>query len=809
MRKLTVFCVILMLCLQVFSGTAAYGAVSANNIVIENYISDKSDIYEGDAFELTLMCSNTLATATGAVYANIDSTSSFHGNPSNSFKLYDDIAGNATNMPSIKIKLIYTGTGNELKITLTYSAGGNDYIEEKIIYISKAHPTSTGSSSSTPVDTSKYMPKPGVADDNNIIPIVAGVAKSVNFSIKNSSIYQAKNITMSLKMVDSSKAPLILESLEMKKTIDQINGNEAKDVGFIIKTLRSAPDGLYEMKLKYQFENAYGDRYGDNTEISETVYIRVQNTNTKPTLAVDNIAVKPDASNVSTGAVKLELTIKNIGTLAAKDIKVTLGGLKSGGFTTHNSSNIQYISRIAGNSSGVASYQLLMPSGSMAGGNELTVKMEYKDDAGSEYTMDNQIFVPAGENGDAKPSISFDKIVSPQSALAAGENFEIKLDLKNGGAAARNIKVSLTTGGEIITKSMNPVYIDKLDSKAVQNVVFKLFSADEAVTKNYPVAINIEYEDIFGTKYNASQYVGVFIENSSGKTVPRIIVDKYSIEPSSVRAAEDFKLKLSFLNTSKTVNVSNIKVTVASDDGTFTPTDTGNTFYLEGIPAQESVERELMLHVKPDAEQKSYALTVNFEYEDEKGNPFTTKEIVSVRVLQNPRLVTGELSLPPETYVGQPLSLYIDFYNMGKSTLYNMLVKAVGDFDGQNLSYYVGNFESGRTDSFDVSVIPSKPGKLTGNVIFSFEDANGKVTEIPKEFTVNVMEMQQQGAMLDENGIPIDKAAINGQMPEGMKGKKTSILLYIIPAVFLAALIVFFIVFRKRRARRKEMSLDE
>ena len=213
------------------------------------------------------------------------------------------------------------------------------------------------------------------------------------------------------------------------------------------------------------------------------------------------------------------------------------------------------------------------------------------------------------------------------------------------------------------------------------------------------------------------------------------------------------------------------------------------------------------MHVKPDAEQKSYILTVNFEYEDDKGNPYTSKETISVRVLQNPRLVTGEISLMPEAFVKQPFSVYIDFYNMGKSTLFNMMVKAEGDFQGQNLSYYVGNFESGRTDAFDTSITPTAPGNLKGNIVFSFEDANGKITEIRKEFSVNVMDIQQE-PMLDENGMPLDKGMGMG-MPGAVPVQNKNILVYIIPAVVIIAAIVTFILLRKRHVRRKEMSLDE
>ena len=216
-----------------------------------------------------------------------------------------------------------------------------------------------------------------------------------------------------------------------------------------------------------------------------------------------------------------------------------------------------------------------MPASGAAASNELSAKIEYEDAAGTKYTETNQIFIPAGEGEDTKPDIAFEKIVSPQTALSANADFSISLDLKNnGGATAKNIKVSLTTEAGIITKSMNPVYLSSLDAKATKNISFKLFAADDAATKNFPIALNVEYEDIFGVKYNATQYVGVFVENDTGKTVPRIIIDNYSMDPFPVNAGDDFNLKMSFLNTSKTVDVSNIKVTVTSTDGVFTPTDT-------------------------------------------------------------------------------------------------------------------------------------------------------------------------------------------------------------------------------------------
>lgn len=806
MKKLTVVLVTLMLCLQVFSGTVVYGA-AGDNIVVD--YTSLSQMYEGNATVFTIKLTNKMTTgAITNMYVDIDPSSDFYGDPTYT-NFYVDKSlpdGSEYSFTSIS-KLVYKGTGNLLKLNFKYKIGVDTFEESHTLFISEAVPTDD--SPSTPVDTSKYIPKLGTVSTARMPIIAAGSSYKLKYTVKNTSGHQAKNVDISLKMVDETKAPLVFDNFVLNQAVDSINANSSKDITFDINILKTSPEGIFALKLDYEFDNAFGHHFST----SETVYIRVQNNNVAPKLTVESVSLKQ--SEASSDAVMLDLKIKNLGTLAAEDVKVTLGGLKSGGFTTFNSTDVKFAGDISGNGSKTVSYQLLMPASGAAGSNELSAKIEYEDAAGTKYTETNQIFVPAGEGEDTKPDIAFEKIVSPQAALSANADFSISLDLKNnGGATAKNVKVSLTTEAGIITKSMNPVYVSSLDAKAAKNISFKLFAADDAATKNFPIALNVEYEDIFGVKYNATQYVGVFIENDTGKTVPRIIIDNYSMDPFPVNAGDDFNLKMSFLNTSKTVDVSNIKVTVSSADGVFTPTETGNTFFLESIPSKQNIERELLLHVKPDAEQKSYMLTVDFEYEDDKGNPYTAKETMSVRVLQSPRLVTGQLNMMPETFVGQPVSIYLDFYNMGKSILYNLMVSVEGDFQGQNLSYYVGNFESGRTDFFDVSITPMSAGTQTGSVLFSFEDANGKQLEVRKEFTLNVMEMMQEGPMLDENGMPIDPGMGKPGMPgmDGIPGGAPAVSLWvyiIIGVVVLGIGVVVFIILRKRHVRRKELSLDE
>ena len=656
----------------------------------------------------------------------------------------------------------------------------------------------------TGIDTSKYIPKLGLSGDTPMPVATAGWTTTLNLPIKNYSDNPAWNIEVSLDIEDKTKYPAIFDKLRLSQSIKNIASEGTANIVFEFKVSPSAPEGVFPLKISYVFENAYGDEYTS----SEVMYIKIVNNNSIPRLTVDSIELSPESIMPGTDT-ELKINIKNLGSFAAKDIRLTLSGLKNDGLTIKGSTDVRYMQSVNAQGRIQVTY-VLTSSKNITGNQELTVKMEYRDEANNSYSEVNQIYIPSGDAVSGIPELSFEKMQYPQTALSVNKDFTVSMDIKNSGTSfAKNIKVSVASDKELVAKTLSSVIVDKLEKDNSKSIEFKMFATQDAITKNYPIAVNIEYEDSYGVKHTASQYIGVYIENSSGKTVPKIIVDKYTIDPSSVKAGEDFNLKMSFLNTSKSANVSNIKVTVASEDGTFTPTDSGNTFYIDGIASKKNVEREILLHTKPDAEQKSYVLAINFEYEDDMGNPYTSKETISVRVLQNPRLVTGEMSLPPETFAGQPLSIYIDFYNMGKSTLFNMMVKAEGEFDGQNLSYYVGNFEPGRTDSFDVSIIPKAPGDLKGNIVFSFEDANGKITEIRKEFAIKVMEMMQQGPMLDENGMPIDKGmGMPGNMPGGPV-KKTSILVYVIPAIVVIAAIVTFILLRKRHVRRKEMSLDE
>ena len=67
----------------------------------------------------------------------------------------------------------------------------------------------------------------------------------------------------------------------------------------------------------------------------------------------------------------------------------------------------------------------------------------------------------------------------------------------------------------------------------------------------------------------------------------------------------------------------------------------------------------MRLFTVPDAQPKTYTLTVNFEYEDEEGNEYTATELLGINVQQMTKVETSEIAMPPTAEVGMPVSLYL------------------------------------------------------------------------------------------------------------------------------------------------------
>jgi uncharacterized repeat protein (TIGR01451 family) len=749
-------------------------------------------IYSGDEFNMVVRVGNSTGTTITHVNVVIDGSSSFA--PVDSIPEIASISsGNQSPQNTYKFK--YDGGSNKLLAVITYNIDDNVYQQEVSVTIAQAKPDSSSPSTPTTTDPNKYAPKLIIANNSAIPYGDAGSSITYTLPLKNISKYPAKNIVISPVLDDS--VPIVIESMNISQTLDTLKQNETKEVQFNFKISESAQKKTYPIKFNIQCNNYYSNDYFSFTE---TGYLKIESISDIPKLILKTLSTNP--SPVIPGEnFKLNFSLENEGALAAKNVSVTLSGLKNDGVSIVGTTNKQTKSNIYGYDTSDFSFDLAAAKKIEAGANSLKIKVDYTDTSGTARSEEMEFFITV-QGSDTQTIVELKNMVSPGTTLYPGSNGLVAFDVVNtGNEDAKNVKVSVTADKEIIPRTQNTIIIPTLKKGDTKNVQFQLFVSDDAVTKNYPVAINVEYDvpsSGTATKQTVSQYVGFYVENKSGKTVPRLIIDKYSIEPKTLNAGQEFTLNLSILNTSKSAKIQNVKVSIASDDGTFTTVDS-NSFYIDGISPKSRLQKKIVLSSKPDAAAKQYMLSINYEYEDDKGTAYTNKDTIGIPLQQTQRLTIGELNISSEAFVGNPIPVNISFYNMGKSTLYNLMIKLDGKFKVEGSSYFVGNFEPGKTDSFDGTIIPDAPGKISGSVLFTYEDAAGKAYEVRKEISANVTEMP----------VP-QEPGIDGQLPVDPSTKKIPLWAYIAGGVVgLAVIVIVVLVIRKRIKARKELMFDE
>ncbi|MBU5255628.1 COG1361 S-layer family protein [Tissierella praeacuta] len=668
------------------------------------------------------------------------------------------------------------------------------------------------------------MPTKGLADkDNNDKPNLtitssnvylaeAGERVSISIKLKNTSDYYAENISATL----SSKSSDVYVDGNAYDDIPKIKEGKTNSLSFKVRVDEKADEGNHELSLNIVYYNEYGEKM---EPISHTINVRVTNKAIAPLLIVDKVNVIPNTEVNAGETIAVGFDIENIGSGLAKDIKVTLDGLSNENFVLANGVNYKVIPSLDSDKKYYLYFELKSLKTLKPGNYKIDLSLSYKDIKNQVIKDESNFFITIASNNNRSSNLIIENLVYPTGTLFQNKELDIKFNIRNQGQVAAEeiiIEAKSTDQTGLVPKSVSIVKLDSLEPDAIQELNFKFFTTKAAETKNYPIEITVKYIDELGKEDTVNQLIGIFVEapdkDAAAKGKPKLIIDKYSFEPQLVKAGENFDMTLSFYNTSSKKTVKNIKIFLTAEPGgsktennsgggssAFTPVDSSNTFYIDSIKPKGKVEKKITMFTIPDAIAKTHTITANFEYEDSEGTELKDVELIGVPVVQQSRLETAELQVYPEAFVGQQSPVSIEFYNTGKVTLYNMMVKLEGDFQTENGSYYIGNFDTGNSESFEGMVIPSQPGELKGAVLFTYEDSTGQKQELRKEFSLNVAEMPP----MEENPDDMPPMEENRGFKKILKSKWLWITLILLGAGTGG----FF--FYKKKKKEKEMSLDE
>ena len=651
-------------------------------------------------------------------------------------------------------------------------------------------------------DLSQIMPNIVATVEGNVL--YAGKTANVVITLKNISTESIAREVIFTPIYDSGSTAFASIKPITETPIKKIDRNESTEIELSVETDKFATEGIQPLTFELTYKNTWS--YEETKKF--TVYLKVLNylTNCKLVLTpASSVAASPG------GTFQLPLTVKNDGNLSAKDVKISLKDLSQNTFTLVSGTGRIDFERLYGNETRSLSYTLRASSSLKGGSYPITFHFAYTDEKGKLIEEDQDIWIPlAGSGGGSILEIL--EIKSSMTTVKTSDSFDVVVKIKNSGAFdSGQIRVSADGTESLLPVSQNLHFIQSLKKGEVKNITFKFQPKPDAARGGVPITINVApVDDNDGTAI--SQAISVFVDSDStgsaeGKNVPKIIIKSYSSEPTLVNAGENFKLNMEFLNTHASKTVRNIKgsfsVTEASNEtgNVFTPVGSSNTFYIDKINPQGSSSWDVTLYTIPDAKSKTYTVSVSFEYEDDQGTQYTATELIGIPVYQPSRFEVSELSLPTEISMGFPVFTAFEMYNLGKTEIYNVKLRVEGDFEAQPKSNYFGNFESGRVEYFELSLIPMTVGEANGKIIFQFENASGEVHEVVKDFSMNVMEM-----MMPPEG---EDFPVGGDMP-GMEDEPTdknfftSPWFYIILGVVVIGVVVTIVLVVRKRKKDKE-----
>ncbi|MBO8158996.1 hypothetical protein [Thermosyntropha sp.] len=502
--------------------------------------------------------------------------------------------------------------------------------------------------------------------------------------------------------------------------------------------------------------------------------------------------------------ISLSIPIENLSSASARDVTVSISKSDDLPFQTDKMSLTQFAYSVSGNSRSIFSFKLFIPPTVKPGTYPINVHVSYRSDTGNSGSASETVYIKI-VNRKKAPSVKFLGVDYEKDALPAGKSSLIKLKLQNDSDfLIKDLELKLegfTPNGINLDKWPETQFIKTIEPGKIKLVEYRLMVDSKMESGTQALTLNMSYKDEYEGTYTDQAKVYLPVKGkgeNDDELTPRIILENYDF-PYYIEAGQEFPLTLSFFNTSPNKAVKNIKITLNSENQAFMPVGSSNTIYISEIGPEQHIEKTLTLKTKFDTESKIYSLNLNINYQDNSGAKLTEEEMISIPIEQETILNISSIELPQEIYAGSPISLSVDFYNMGRSLIRNLLVKIEGNFDVQDGTLFIGNLEPGKSNYYDATIFPREEGATEGKIIFTYEDNGGRNYTVEKPFKLNVMAAPEPPPMPEPEFPPQEKGT--------SKNKKLLTGGGILTLIFISGIVIY----RRRKKRKKleEVDIDE
>ena len=391
------------------------------------------------------------------------------------------------------------------------------------------------------------------------------------------------------------------------------------------------------------------------------------------------------------------------------------------------------------------------------------------------------------------------------TSIAAGETKTITVYIQNAGTTAmRDPILTLKSSGSLLIMGSQDYMLDDIRAGRDTAVTVTVKAPDKIESQMQTIDASLSFYYDNGTQLtggSASGSVNVLStvtkdtkdEETIASPTPIVILSKYNYGGSSVAAGSSTNLSFSFTNTSKTIKIENVMVTVTGGQDLMLNGST-NTFYFESVAASGSKTVTVPMKAAQliSASAQDVKIDVTYEYVDQNARKSGNATLsLSVPLYQPDRFEMSEPTSSYTGYVGEETSLTIDYVNKGKSAINNVEATISGDIDSPTPYQRVGTIDGGKNGTIAFAVTPQLEGENQVKIVITYEDSNGNTKERVFEATVEAMAYE-----------PVDPVDPDG--PVDPEPTSTFPWKYVIIALVVIAVIALIVLrARKKKAKQK------
>lgn len=423
---------------------------------------------------------------------------------------------------------------------------------------------------------------------------------------------------------------ILPDSNSTTKKITSLSANSEKSYTFPIKVANNAVTGAKKLSITVTYKSV--KNAADYITETESFYVQVEGKATQdektvkaPKLFISNVGQSPAVPKAG-GKVTLSFSVKNVGTMAAKNITLTPTSLSNTTFIPVDSDPSVFIQSLKIGASKKVSMQFTVAESVEKGLNSIEYAIAFKDANGTDFSDTAKLYIKNVEAKKEKKesSVGVPKLIIKEYStgadiVTAGSEFIFAFDINNthSSISADNIKVTITSdeaGTFSVAKGSNSFYISEIGAKSSIHKEIPIKVKADCTTKAYPLKVEFEYEyagmekpkDTLTSGLTVSETLNIQVEEDSRPALTNVLPGAYG----ELINGETNSITFDFTNRGKSP-LYNVEVRISGDFQS-----TQESYFIGTVEAGTGTSHEM--EITPMVEGTATGL-MTVTYEDSNG----------------------------------------------------------------------------------------------------------------------------------------------------------------------------------------------